>query len=135
MGNASKAIIIAGGILITMLVISLALYMFTAVRGVSSASEQRVAMSQIESFNRFFENYPETVTGLDVYNIIGKINDIDNDSYSVADAPGYSGAHRSDVTSTIAQDKKRYKYSIIKYGNDGAVSEIYFDDLAAPDAN
>ena len=131
MENASKALIIAGGVLITMLVISLAFYMFTTARGFSNASEQRVTMSQIESFNRFFENYPEEVTGLDVYNIIGKIEDIRNDAYSVADAPSYSGANKADVTSTKAQKEKKYKYSIRKYGNNGAVSEIFFKLLDA----
>ncbi len=87
MENASKALIIAGGVLIAMLLISLAIYMLTVVRGVANSSEQQFQSSQVESFNRFFVNYDSEVTGLDVYNILGKIEDITNDKDALYSAP------------------------------------------------
>ncbi len=124
MDNASKALIMAGGVLIAMLIISLSVYMLTTARGVANASEQRMTQTQIESFNRFFINYPSEITGLDVYNIIGKIKDINNDENSIANAPSYSGADLSDVTSTESfADVYKYSY---EYGNNGAISTVSF---------
>ncbi|MBQ9267762.1 MAG: hypothetical protein IJ217_05780 [Clostridia bacterium] len=124
MDNASKALIMAGGMLIAILIISLSVYMLTTARGVADASERRITASQIESFNRFFISYPDEITGLDVYNIIGKIEDIENDVSAVSIAPTYSGATKAQVTLTENfKDKYAYSYS---YGSNGAIASVSF---------
>ena len=124
MDNASKALIMAGGILIAILVISLSVYMLTTARGVADASERRITASQIESFNRFFISYPDEITGLDVYNIIGKIEDIENDVSAVSIAPTYSGATKGAVYQTENfSDKYGYKCF---YGSNGAIDRVEF---------
>lgn len=111
MDNASKALIMVGGVLITVMIISLAMYLFTGARGVADASEQRLMTSQVEGFNRFFVNYPPEITGIDVYNIIGKIEDIANDT-SALGTVNYTGASKADVTLTENfTDKYSYEYS------------------------
>lgn len=78
MDNASKAIIMAGGILIAVAVIGVALYMFSNARELANASDEIMERSQIESFNRFYYAYaplmevPYSITGLDAYNIYKK---------------------------------------------------------------
>ena len=129
MGNASKALIMAGGVLITILIISLSLYMLTAARGAADASEKMVTASQVEAFNRFFVNYPNEVTGLDVYNIIGKIDDIRNDADSICAAPTYTGASKSELNDTREMAKRRYGYTY-EYGDDGAIISITFSPHA-----
>lgn len=122
MDNASKALIMAGGVLITVMIISISLYVLTSARGVASASEDRIVASQIEAFNRFFINYDSTITGLDVYNIIGKIDDINNDASSIVSALDYHGPSKSDVTETEKfDDTFSYSYTI---GSNGAVQSI-----------
>lgn len=78
MDNASKAIIMAGGILIAVAVISVALYMFANASELAKASDEILERSQIESFNRFYYAYAPlmdqsyTITGLDAYNVYNR---------------------------------------------------------------
>lgn len=80
MDNASKAIIMAGGILIAVAIMSVAIYMFTNAQDLAKASDEILERSQIESFNRFYYAYaptmekPYTITGLDAYNIYNRVN-------------------------------------------------------------
>ena len=54
MENASKAIIMAGGVLIAVAIISLALYAYATYRDYANSSEQILSTSQITSFNRYY---------------------------------------------------------------------------------
>lgn len=73
MENASKAIIMAGGVLIAVAIITLALYTFGVYKGYATTSDQILSTSQIVSFNRFYESYDSTpVAGSDYkYSIRG----------------------------------------------------------------
>lgn len=123
MDNASKALIMVGGVLITVLVISLAMYLITGARGVADASEKRFIVTQIEGFNRFFVNYPPEITGLDVYNIIGKIEDI-SATTSLPDV-NYSGANKADVT--LTEDfTDTYKYTYSDTDGNGYIDFVNF---------
>ena len=123
MDNASKALIMVGGVLITVMVISLAMYLFTGARGVADASERRLMTSQIEGFNRFFVNYPPEITGLDDYNIIGKIEDI-SATVSLPDV-SYSGASKADVVDTVNFTVK-YKYTYSDTDGNGYIDTVNF---------
>lgn len=126
MENASKALIMVGGILITVMVISLCMYLFTSARGVADASEKRLQVSQIEGFNRFFVNYPNKITGLDVYNIIGKCDDISATASSLGTVD-YEGAQKKDVEPT-ARFKDEYTYEYF-YNSDGLIYKVIFDKI------
>lgn len=79
MDNASKALIIAGGVLIAIAIISVTLYMFAQARDLADASNQILEQSQIEAFNRFYHAYAPSfnkdynITGLDAYNVYNKV--------------------------------------------------------------
>lgn len=79
MDTGSKAIIVAGGFLIGILIISISMYMLTAYREVYESSMTQFETQQIISFNSFFTQYPSVIKGYDAYNIIGKINEINED--------------------------------------------------------
>ena len=57
MENASKAVIMAGGVLIAIAVISLGLYVYRNYQDYAAANEQLLSISNITSFNRFYESY------------------------------------------------------------------------------
>lgn len=76
MDSASKAIIIAAGFFIGMLIISISMYMLTSYRSMYDNSMDQFEAQQIMSFNSFFTQYKTPIKGYDVYNIIGKINEI-----------------------------------------------------------
>jgi len=77
MDNASKALIMAGGILIGVLIISVSLYIFTTARGLADDSNREMKINAAESFNRFYQSFDNnsTITGLDALNIINKAKD------------------------------------------------------------
>lgn len=62
MENASRALIMAGGVFIAVAIISVALYAYTNAKGFAHTSEELLSASQIQSFNRFYLAYSTGVT-------------------------------------------------------------------------
>ncbi len=62
MENASNALIIAGGVLIGILIISTGVYLFSAYAQYSSNSYQKIENAKIEQFNSQFLKYYENAT-------------------------------------------------------------------------
>lgn len=79
MDNASKALIMAGGILIAVLVISVSIYIITTARGVAKISNAKLEANAVQSFNRFYVAYGngsgDKITGIDAINIYRKAVD------------------------------------------------------------
>ena len=70
MENASKALVIAGSILIAIAVISVSLYFYNNAREFAAYSNQVMSASQVQSFNRFYNSYRNNGNG-------GRIDAID----------------------------------------------------------
>lgn len=138
MDNASKALVIVGGILISVMIISLAMFVLASARGVSKASEERVTASQKLAFNRFFEYYGSTIEAIDAYNILGKIDDIRNDAYAIGKVSlTVDSVEITDIDEThewveIKVDSSgkqkiepiTYSYSYFDYNNDGIIDTV-----------
>lgn len=82
MENASKALIIAGGILIAMIIIGLLLVMINQVGSYQSSDDRNKKNSQVAKFNLDFERYTDNkgITGADIISLINKINDYNKKS-------------------------------------------------------
>lgn len=73
MENASKALIIAGAILLSILIISLGIMIFGRAR--DAADDDQISQLGVESFNEKFEQYCGTkVNGAKVNELIKKVN-------------------------------------------------------------
>lgn len=87
MENASKALLMAGGILIAILVIGLVVYMFNTSSNLKKTSEDTELVEQIAAFNKEYEAYnKKLMRGTDVVSIINKVNS-NNEKYE--DIPEY----------------------------------------------
>lgn len=75
MDNASKALIMAGGVLIAVMIISIAMYMISTARGVAKDVNEQMEASAQESYNRFYQSFGSTIRGIDVLNIYHKVED------------------------------------------------------------
>lgn len=76
MENASKALLMAGGILIALLIISLLLLMITNIGDYQRTKDSGAKATQIAKFNRDFERYTkDEIRGTDIISIINKIQD------------------------------------------------------------
>ena len=77
MENASKALLMAGGILIALLVISALILMFNQIGDYGKSQEEMKRNSQLVEFNKDFERYLDDkgITGADVISLINKVVD------------------------------------------------------------
>lgn len=73
MENASNALLIAGGVLVGILVLSLAVYLFADFGSTSARINEKKAEQQIVEFNARFTSY-EKSTEITIYNIISLAN-------------------------------------------------------------
>ena len=95
MDNASKALIMAGGILISVMVIGIAMYILSSARGVAYDANKEAEQSAVESFNRYYQSFGPSgckISGIDVVNIYRKaVDDIHRlDSIHTIDLSGVS---------------------------------------------
>lgn len=77
MENASKALLMAGGVLIALMVIGLLVLMFNQIGNYQNSQETNKKNSQLAEFNLDFERYLDDkgITGADVISLINKVID------------------------------------------------------------
>lgn len=80
MENASKALLMAGGILIALLVISALILMFNQIGAYGKSQEEMKRNSQLVEFNKDFERYMDDkgIDGTDIISLINKVIDYNN---------------------------------------------------------
>ena len=100
MENASKALIIAGAILLSILLISLGIYIFQQANGVISGSGMTKA--EISSFNQQFTKYEGTKTGSEIRALVQEV--IANNSS--ADASDETQVELTGIVTLKAGDAK-----------------------------
>ena len=110
MENASKALIIAGAILISILLISVGVMVMNSANSVTGGAEESMKSAEIQQFNADFLNYEGTRKGSDIRGLyqvyIGKSNS--------TEAPlEWDGPYGSSLKST-----KNYTVDF-EYGTDG----------------
>ncbi|MBO5141584.1 MAG: hypothetical protein J6C46_01065 [Clostridia bacterium] len=130
MDSASKAIIIAGGVLISLMVISISMYMIAAGRAVYEQSMDQFEADQVVAFNSYFLQFKPQIKGYDAYNIIGKIIDINANEEAIYTVKLNSTVTRDDFyyTETFMKD---YTYSY-KYDSSGLISEVTIGSSEKP---
>ncbi len=73
MENASKALLIAGGILIAIITMSLIVLVFNSISGVAEEQDRKLETEQLQTFNKSYEAYDKTrMYGTDVITVINK---------------------------------------------------------------
>lgn len=91
MENASKALIMAGAVIIAVMLISLFMYVFTAISDYNSQTQAQRQSNNIIASNRFFVESAYDINGsragvqikgYDAYNIIRKARDVNNNANS-----------------------------------------------------
>ena len=134
MENASKALIIAGAILLSILIISLGIMIFNQASGVINNN----AMTEVEvsTFNEKFTQYTgKTVRGANVNALLNAVkqNNIatDDDSKKVSVVSAGSEGITVDNTGKItgsAKTGQTYEVSVTDYTTGGLVKEITIKD-------
>ena len=82
MENASKALIIAGSVLLSLLVIASLVFIFNGIGDITNAKDETKQIEQITAFNKQFESYDKgLLRGAEIYSVVNKIRD-NNKTYS-----------------------------------------------------
>lgn len=144
MENASKALLISGGVLIGMLVISIGVYLFATYSGIGSSYEQTMQTTEIQKFNSNFTKF-EGRTDITTYEIATLINFIKQHQEQTGEV---IACHFSDTKFTLFCKKiiinydndstiinliekyannSRYEFVSIEYNPEGKVDSIRFD--------
>jgi len=88
MENASKALLMAAGVLIGILILSLAVYLFVSFGNTSSELRKQKEAQDLEQFNSQFTSY-EGKTGITVYDVVSvaSLATQNNISYELSQGP------------------------------------------------
>lgn len=90
MENAAKALMIAGGILLAILTITLLVYMMNAASSMAEAQDAKTLSEQIAAFNREYDSYNKRIMyGTDVITVINKAINHNQSIAAQVDDPYY----------------------------------------------
>ena len=78
MENASKALMFAGTILITLMVISAVVFMYRDLTSVKRQESENQKVEEIAEFNKSFESYEKNLKGAQIFSLANKITDYNN---------------------------------------------------------
>ena len=104
MENATKALLIAGGVLLAIIIISLFVSMYQSVSGLQQAQDDKIEMQQIAAFNAQFEAYDKKlIYGSEVITVMKKA--IDNNKRKYTTTEGYNFVNINIKVSSTFQSK------------------------------
>ena len=134
MENASKALLIAGGILIAIIIISMFIMMYNKMTSIKKTQEEKIEMEQIAEFNAQFEAYNKKLMyGADVitlYNKVQEHNKKSNERITINIPDDFSA--KIDELKNGNMDEEdtedlltlRFKCTSMIYNNSGKVGQI-----------
>lgn len=73
MENASKALIIAGAILLSILIIAIGMYIYTSSQNTINEAGSQISATEIQAFNQTWEMYEGPQSGSNVRTLISKL--------------------------------------------------------------
>ena len=132
MENASKALIIAGAILLSILLISLGIMILNQAQDATKNSG--MSQAQVSTFNNKFSKYEgKKIKGSEVRGLIQEIiasnGDENNQNAKPARTISVAGAITDTNNTTKIKASKSYEISLTKYNKEGYVTEITITEV------
>ena len=130
MENASKALIMAGGVLLGILLISLLLSVYTQINKTQEESAKIQATKELAEFNAYYESYnKEVVYGAEILTLINKAYE-DNTKYNlnieIKRVDAANNEYDISIDKTVPDEKEtKYRCVGIDY-EQGRVKKIKF---------
>lgn len=116
MENATKALLIAGGVLIAIIIISVMVVTFQKTGNVSKTYKSNIDEEEITKFNTNFTKY--VGEELNIQQAISITNFAKNNNVEVK-----NGKTTADITDEII-NKKMFKLIILNYNDDGYINKV-----------
>ena len=130
MENASKALLIAGGILIALIIITMFIMMYNRISSIQKDQEEQTKVEQLSAFNAEYEAFDKKIMyGVDVITLINKATENNkkysgNTDYQITITVDGVTMTSSDSLVGTDQEKTIYKCEKITYNDLGRVSSI-----------
>ena len=129
MDNASKALILAGGILISVMIISVAMYVLTNARGFSSSADSQARIYAVQAFNRYYQSFINdngNIYGIDVLNVYNRsIDDNKGDKeYNITVSVDSAIINALKAPTGAELMNTEFSYNIDGYDSDGYITHI-----------
>ncbi len=88
MENASKALLMAGGIFLAIALLTFGVYTYTSLNRLTNEKDEQTAQQQLVNFNKSYEAYNKSIMyGTDLISVINKANDnnalYNDDTYKI----------------------------------------------------
>lgn len=134
MENISKALLIAGGVLLGLLLISLLLNVFNIISDSEKSKEELLSVEQLAKFNSYYESFnKETIYGTDLLTLSNKIKE-DEKKYEGVNISILGNIQIPDTTlvdhdTLKAQKEQKYKCIEINYDLEGRVKSLTFEKI------
>lgn len=110
MENASKALLIAGGVLISVIVISLIVVLYTNISSFSNNKQQILEANELTKYNAEWESYNrDDLKGTDIITIINKVISINEKYRAQMDNPELV------MTTVWVETTKQFGETIVEY--------------------
>lgn len=130
MENAAKALLIAGGVLIAIIIITMFIIMYTRVADIQHKQEEQKELEQLTAFNAEYEAYNKKI--MYVTDVITLINKVAENNKKYAGNSQYlieitvNGTVKTNSTDLIGnvEEKKTFKCEKIEYNDLGRVCSI-----------
>ena len=126
MENAAKALIIAGAILLSILLISLGIMIFNTAQDTTKNSG--MTQAQVSAFNNKFSKYEGTIKGSEVRSLIQEVvaSNGDDNNKNASRQITINKDNKTIVSGTTADSSgilttKSYTVKITEYNNDGTI--------------
>lgn len=129
MDNASKALIMAGGVLIAVMIIGVSMYILASARGIAYTANEAAEENARESFNRYYQSFANDseILGIDFLNLCSKAEDDSKRSASIHEV-SFSGAE-SALKNLRSNDGAVYMLDVFKYHYEDKDRDGYVDTL------
>lgn len=127
MENASKALIMAGGVLIAIIIVSVIVLAFQRSGNVSADYSKSISREEISTFNANFTKYLDHK--LTIHQVVTIYNFAKNNNTKQVDCEEYTV---TDIKEELEQEKTSnqetiYEIKIISYDSEGFVKKISFN--------
>ena len=130
MENASKALIIAGAILLAILIISLGIMIYNQASGV--VNNNSMTEVEVTTFNQKFEQYlGDKVRGANVNSLINAVNTNNMSTDDTSKQITLDGAGTGSATQAYPKDKKTgatYNVTVEEYTKGGLIHKIKIEE-------
>ncbi len=132
MENASKALIIAGGMLIAMLIVGLLVFGFSRIRESQQEQSNQESIQEVTDFNKRFEAYNKTTAR--GYQMISLANLVYDTNYRYTEEDGYKpvtiivdGLSSQDATNEDLVTYIQNNYDGMNSNEKNALKQLYFE--------